>query len=372
MEIRKGEQHSVAVRFRRKGRPAAFRNPPAWTLYNSADEPLLSGTASNQGDQWVASFTVPSRYLVPGGREDLTVQFVGYDTDNFSFTSDKQVTVTDTEEEWKPTGVVWNALTRRPVRDTLLLDTETATVTASVYDPRGVPLVAGTPVASTSYNESSAGFQHRFEFDLAAVIATPSRYTEPLQIVYEPDDGESEIHPLYVLDSKVLATVQSLKTYLDKSDLREIDASLQWSLPELVQAVYEGLKTVNAWEPEGTFWTFADFPPTLDRFLFAASAIYALSSRALAEGLNSFEFTGLNTSLNYNRADVLNAKVEELNAILERLTASKRSAININGKGTAPVGTNDNRSRNLGVLRLSVNRMNNAPGWTGRNRFRPR
>lgn len=364
----KGEQYTVSTRFKRKGAPVAFVNPPRWTLYNSAEQEMLTGVANNVGDSWEANFSIPTGYVVDGGTEELTLQFVAYDATNREYIRDYELTLEDTEDTFVPDGVLYNALTQQPVTDTLVLPTPNATVGAQIFDPMGNEIVSKPASSTNSVGRTSSGYLYPFEFDLTGVV-TANRWTDPCHIIYNVNGATDEMHPLYILDAKTLSVVNSLKVFLDKARLVEIDPSLQWHLVELVQSVLEGVKTINAYEPEGTFWTTANFPPTLDRYLFAASAVYALNMRAMAEGLTGFEFSGLNTNLNYNRMEVLQSKIDEMNNILERLPLAKRSAIAISGKGTAPAGVTDNRKRNLGVLRVGINNLNNRSGYSGRGRF---
>lgn len=369
MEIVKGNQYSIKVKFTKGGVPATFNNPPMWTLYNSTDIELLSGAANLESGSWVATFTLPTNYVVSGGKERLVVQFSGYDIKNNSFITDKELTLIDRSESFVPNGVIYNYVTDDDISDTIILPDEEASFSIKVYDPYGNQV--GTTITMTNEPYSSRNSNgYIFDITIPKLVITLNKYLDPFNIVYKITSASGtnvETHPLYILDIRVMNVVNSLITLLDKSKLVEVDASLMWHDVELVQAVLEGVKRINSSPPEGTFWKIHDFPSPLDMYWLYASAVQALNSRVLAEGLNAFDFTGLNTNLNYNRTEHLTAMIDRLNNFLETLPVAKKSAILINGKGEPAPGEKDLRVKNIGTLGLSINSLNNRIGY---NRFR--
>jgi hypothetical protein len=375
MEIIKGNQYSIPARFTRQGSPATFIQPPVWTLYNEAENELLTGAATQSGNNWLATFTVPSNYVVPGGKEEMTVQFFGTDNRGREYTVDKALTLVDEQDGYKPDGIVYDMMVGDSIRDTLTTNTSSITnVLIRVFDPFGVQV--GDAVSVSSMNASSrnsAGYV--YNFTIPALVIDKNKSLDPFNVIYKytaNGQTESESHPLYVLDYRTTNMIHGMRQLLDKAKLQEIDPSLQWHDPEFIQAVFEGIRYVNGSPPEITYWNLSDIPSSMEKYVQAAAAIHALNGRILAEGLNTFDFTGLNTQLNYNRTEALIGLRDYLQSYLENLPLAKKSAIATAGPGTPPPGEIDNRLlNNTGVLAIGVNPMNNAYGYgRGYGRFR--
>ena len=367
MDIKKGIQHTVTAKFYVKGSPAVFVQPPKWVLYNSEDEELLSGAASPNGNVWEANFTISNNYVVDGGKENLILQFTAHDRNNRSFTTDKELQLIDQTEEFKPDGVIYNCLRPGSLKDSINLPASTASFTVSIFDPTGKLIHSDAYTDLSSSSSNSYGYQ--FDFIIPDLAILKNDYLNPYQIMVSVNqtDGNTEdyFHPMYIMDMRTINVVNTLKNYLDKGKLVENDPTLQWQVTELMQAVLEGYKYINASPPEVTFWSAATLPSGLDQHHFNASAFFALNSRYLAEGLNAFEFSGSNTQLTFNRTEALQYKMSELQGLLERLPDIKKSAIAVAGRGTPIAGETNNRLANLGVLAITRNTMNNY----GRNGF---
>ena len=364
MDVVKGREYTVKRKFSSRGSPASFAVPPSWTIYNSSDDIVQSGSASPSGSVWEASFTIPTNYIVPNGKEEMLLQFEGKDTGGKSYISDVDLVVEDSYEDFKPEGVVYNAITNDPVMDSVTVDApQLLTMTVKVYDPVGNEVIAGAQSFTNVQPTASVSNGNVFEFTIPSLGIDRSTYNDPYQIVitYTSAYGtDVEVHSMHVLDRRILNYVQKIKQFLDKSRLVEIDESLQWHTWELIDSVLTGLKRINAAPPDNTFWTMKDFPSSMDYYEILAAEVAALDMRYMAEGMNAFEFSGLNSSLNYNRSEFLAGKISELNSLLEdKLPAAKKSAINVAGKGTPPAGESDIRKQNLGIVGLTINPLNN-------------
>jgi hypothetical protein len=371
MDISKGKPETVTVKFSSRGAPAVFINPPMWTLYNSEDKVMLTGAAVPNGNTWQAQITVSNNYVVPGGKEPLILQFTGYDNKNASYTRDVELTLIDTDEGFKADGIIYNVLSPGISKDTILLPTPVASYTVKIFDPTGAQVGPTVSHASENYASANSG-GYLYSFNLPVLDIKANSYLDPYQIMieYSTSAGDDyELHPLYILDMKSINLMTSIRQYLDKAKLVEIDPSLQWQPTELLQSMLEGYKYVNASPPEGTFWTPAAYPSTIDQYLIWAALFYALNMRYLAEGMQSFDFSGLNTTLTYNRTEALSTKMGEIQGLLGTLTDAKRSAINIFGKGSAPAGTADMRRRNLGTNGYSIGLMTNRRNLYGWRRY---
>lgn len=371
MEIEKGKQYTVGVRFSNRGSPAVFSNPPKWVIYNSNEQTVLSGAAQPNGNVWEATFTISKNYIVNGGKETLVLQFTGYDDRGASYTTDKELAISDLTDDFKPDGVFYNLVTGSAIKDTITLPYETAQIAIAVtnqYD--AAPIASVIQYESTSSGGNASGYVH--DLTIPAFEVVKNIYIHPHQIIInygETTLTDLEIHPLYLMDARAMNYYTSIKLYLDKARLVEIDPSLQWHITEILQSILEGYRYINGSPPEGTFWNSTSMPSTLDSFLVWAAILYALNIRYLAEGLNKFEFTGLNTQLNYDRTEALAFKISEMQSLLEKLPDAKKSAIVIGGKGDTPPGETNRRLASVAQLGLSMNLLNNRPRRLGRRMY---
>ncbi len=371
MEIEKGKQYTVSTRFTYRGSPAIFNNPPKWVLYNSNEQVVLSGAAQPNGNLWEATFTISKNYVVNGGKETLILQFTGYDNKNSSYTTDKELTISDLTDDFKPDGVFYNLITGGAIKESITLPYETAQISVAVtsqYD--ATPVASVIQYESTSSGGNASGYVH--DLTIPAFVVAKNIYVQPHQIIInygQTSLTDMEIHPLYLMDARALNYYTSIKLYLDKARLVEIDPSLQWHITEILQSILEGYRYINGSPPEGTFWNSTSMPSTLDSFLVWAAILYALNIRYLAEGLNKFEFTGLNTQLNYDRTEALSFKISEMQGLLEKLPDAKKSAILIGGKGETPPGEINRRLASVAQLGLSVNLLNNRHRRSSRRIF---
>lgn len=371
MDITKGTPVSVKTKFKRRGVIATFVNPPTWTLYDSKEKKLMSGVATNSGSDWIAEFTIATRYQVPNGREELTLEFSGFDSKNNSHVKTKDLMLIDDTNDLQPVGVVYSLITESSLRDSITLDVDSVDKIAwKILTPLGEVIAYGEesgPIEPKSANAN--GYTYKINMG-KPIIPEPVVQNDPYLIVIsytvDNEEAEAEIHPLYILTTKMSILVNQLQQYLDKARLTEIDPSLQWTLPEYMHFIMEGAKHINSSLPEPSWWTAQDMPNILRMHLFAASTMYALNARYLAEGFNTFEFSGLNSNLSYDRRETLTYKIEEWRTYLESLAATKKVAISSGGTGTPPPGETDTRKGRIGALGTQFSPVSNRLNRFGR------
>lgn len=342
MDIHKGKQVTVTAAFKSKGIAVAFVQPPTWILTNSVGKTLLQGTAVPQGSKWSAILTVSSSYVVPGGEEDLTIEFFARSSAGKEYTVVKDLHLLDLEDGFKPVGILYSLITSANLVDEFYAGTnDVVAIDYKILTPNDTLIYTHPTISSpTAIQNTKKGY--RYEVNLGRPPATTMlSYNDPFMgiLEYHTASGETftELHPIYAVNAKVATHCNALKQYLDKAQLIEIDQSLQWFLPEFTHYLQEGMKHINSAGVTMSYWTIADYPSAqLQQYLFAAAALYALNARYLAEGFNAFNFTGLNTSLEYDRREAITYKIEELKAYLEAGLAPMKAAVIANGY---PAGT---------------------------------
>jgi hypothetical protein len=231
----------------------------------------------------------------------------------------------------------------------------------------GAVLYSGTMSNPAFSSVTSQGYAYSISLPITTPLVKQSGGMFPYQFhvkaYFSSGPADFLVKPVYVLTPLVGTHVNSLMRYLDKARIKELDPSLQYSPEEMVHFLIEGINYINS---VGTpsMYTLDAMPPTLYSLLVYAAAFAALNARYLAEGMNSFEFTGANTQLSFNRKEVLQTKMSELQSMLDtQLPNAKKAAIVSFGPGTAPeaaIASGMTMRRKLGSIGLTVGPTTNS------------
>lgn len=352
LTIYKGEQAVVPAKFIRSGSPVTFVGSVRWVLYNNEDDPVQNGvaTAGTPGN-YTATFTVPTDYNIGGNNdtsEDMFVEFYGTDTNNQVRSAEIDVLLVDAVDDFIPDGAIYYA--GAPVEDALIVPAAPSAATLTVKNAAGGTIVAETAVTYVdtlkvlSANDApdshldtrKVGTNFRVNYAHADLNLVES--TQPYNAIYKLTvNGKSMVmyRQFYWINDAILGQLSQLRSLLDKARLVEIDPTVQWYDEDLVAALYTGLHRINSFQPIITSWKFSDLPPPLWYSWQYAAAVAAMESRYLAEGFNSFDFTGMNTQLNYDRKEVLQGKIDSYNSQLDsNLPQAKKTAARTYGSGS--------------------------------------
>jgi hypothetical protein len=371
--LTKGISQPVSLKL--KNNPS-FSTSPVFEVTNSNGNIIASGIAVFNGASfsWNATFIIPASYQSITGDESITVEVIGKDTSGKTISTERYYELLDAEDDFESFGVVYS--TGSPVVDSFVLNKGTylsSDCTYTVMDNMGNTVVNSSSVLSLTktrvINKSDVpdrftdpefrGFKYTVELSPFSLTG-PFYYFHTIKYVFNDSPQKQEIlRPLYPVAGSMGNHILNLKLYLDKARLKEIDPTLQWHTDELVHALYEGANFVNGFPTTLTNWTVDAWPTALNTYLFMAAAVYALNSRYLAEGFNSFEFSGLSTNLNFDRKETITYKIEELKGLLEsQLEKAKTAAIRTIGIGI-PQATTTGTTNNISVIGLTINPVNN-------------
>ena len=402
----KGETSQVQVRF-----PSNFTvaGTPAWVLYDWNGSELLDGAATVDNDGlWNAIVTIPKTIVLPGGEQDFAINFNAVSTSGKSLTVSKTVNVVDVSDSWRDYGLLYS--TGRPsVCDTVFLNHQPIKITAFVRegydnsigaapayptvvdintnvpgsnaaDPpplRGSKIYLDSDLVYTSLTRDGFAYKIEVPINTANPIVDQSAGFYPFQLVVYAEfdtntglDPEEIIKPVHVVTPSIVTRLNSVKRFLDKARLIEIDQTLQWHNEELIHFLIEGMHYINGYG-EPTYWKLSKMPPQMYDPCSNAAAWKALNARFLAEGLNAFEMQGANVSLSFNRRDVIQTKMDELKGVLDQqLQYGKPAAIRTHGKGQPPPGAmTELGSNGLGVLGMEYGPTTNPSRYI--NNYRP-
>lgn len=377
-ELYKGQTKTVSAKFVRSGVAVQFQGSPTWLLYNSKDQVVLNGTAvqGNGTGEWLVNLTIPDTYELTDGlrTESMLLEVFGEDSTYKSRSTEFPIDLIDYADDYLPEGVIY--YTGQELVDVLNVESRLAAVAASIQNAAGEVLpVTLTPTIVTTEKVRPAGdvpdrftpisntTRYHVTVNLGTFVLPESVAPYLIYYTLTKIDGTTEtvIHQLFWTNNRTLNIIMGMRNYLDKARLEEIDPTLQWNDPELAECTYHGMDYVNSHPPELTYWRASDLPQSMQTYWLYASALHALNTRYIAEGMTQFDFTGLNTTLNVDRKEVLTYKMEELKNFLEKLNEIKKAAIRAEGKGEADPTANANAGRaHLAHIALTLNPTNNA------------
>lgn len=382
---------STTVTFSFKGNPT-FPVAPTYNVVRQDDTILLSGIATVSGSMsggWDANVSIPTTFLTATGGETVVVELIGVDSTGRTRSTEREFRLIDATDDWSPNGIL-----TRPgydFSDTIILDNAnylSADIGVEIYDMFDTAvLTTVNPTIddikrvadrNTLPDRFSTPKFNGYRYSLtipAASVTYPTLTRAAYQVRYTVMAGtvikKFEAHPLYRLNSRWINALNSLRQFLDKARLYEIDKSLQWQDDELCQSLIEGMAYINSFPSTMTYYTVDDCPQSLTLPLWYAAAFHALNARYLAEGFTAFEFSGLTSNLTVDRRDTITYKIEELKDYLTtNLTKIKSAVIATVGAGT-PADATTVTARPLGVLGLTVGPHNNVynPWRLGRTNF---
>lgn len=387
IQVLKGVPTDIKVRFIRQGVAVAFQAAPLWQIMNEDDEVIVSGTATAGvgAGEWVASFTIPSDYEPLDGQqdEDLLLEVFGTDTARRERSTEREIRMLNYADDFIPEGLIW--FKGQPFKDVIASDGPISSLTAQIQNAAGeiIHVPSLTP-GTARHVRNASDVPDRFDVGRAPSLSYQTEVSAaafdlpfssvPYLIYYSfTANGQPEtvVHQLYWTNNRVITLINRLKNYLDKARLTEIDPTMQWWDGEVVASTYEGLQYINGFPPEMTSWSQLDLPMSLETYWMYASAFHLLNTRYLAEGMTKFNFTGLNSTLDVDRTEALQYKMDEIKSFLDRLETAKKSAVKNNGPGTTDPTTGvQSGTKSIALLGLTSNPTNNRLAYRNYNRRR--
>jgi hypothetical protein len=277
---------ATTLTFAFKGSPV-FPIAPKYNVYLANDRVLISGSSvvSSTSGMWDVVVTIPSTYSTEAGGETVVVEVYGNDVNGKVRAVEKEYRIIDASDDFVPMGVMVEA--GNNLTDYLVLDSPTYTteLTVTIYDADGnvlygptSPTIAKVTRVATD-NESPdrfstpkySGYKYTLTVPTASITfptltrsAHQLKYTLTVASVIK----KVEIHSLYRTNNKWYTALNSLRSFLDKARLNEIDPTLQWQDDELCQSLIEGANYVNVNPPAFTYYTVDDWPQPLNMIMW--------------------------------------------------------------------------------------------------------
>jgi len=310
------------------GTPFAVNTPVTYKVYDFNDTFILQGSAiqdSQLPTNWLAHFTLPVTAPTPNdfSNEQYSIEFEAV-YNNLIIKSKLYFQVLNqAEPEAHDSNIV--ILDRSPVIDSLITQFSVTSYSVKItdeYDNILYQFTEDNPTSTLINNEYVTKFNSG-NFNLSAGDGM-----FPYLIIYTYTMANSqtntEIHPVYVMNSAMMLAVNDMRMYLDKARNYDIDPSLRWTDAELSHFIMSGLQRFNAANPAVTNYNINSFPKYLFYMLVKMAEVEALNALYLAEGMRAFNFTGASTTLEVDRTQYISTKMDEINGWLnDNLTNAK-------------------------------------------------
>lgn len=365
--LTKGETKNVQAKFPSNFMPVGG---VSWSLLDPDGVELFDGIATLDNDgAWNAPITIPKNVTLSGGQADFQIDFTASNSAGRTRTLSKTLTVIDAYDQWQDIGIVHD-VGERSIRDFVFFDDIPSALNVTLREGYGKePIILATKTLAgddlTYAAATSAGFAFDFELPIPAGVITDlsGNGHYPYQLVVTGKvRGRDEVvyRPVYITTPGIITRLTSVKRFLDKARLVEIDRTLQFTDEETLHFLIEGMQYVNSFQ-DATFWTLSAMPSSLYDVVNTAAAWKYLNARFLAEGLNSFEMQGANVQLTFSRRDVIQTKMDELKGVLDQnLPIAKAAAIRVAGKGVAPPDGIGSGGANIGLMAVAFSPMMNT------------
>lgn len=155
---------------------------------------------------------------------------------------------------------------------------------------------------------------------------------------------EVEVHMLYIINSIAAILINNMRRYLDMARNYDLNVDLRLTEEDYIHFITVGLQRINGANPNTTEYTLCNFPKNFLYLLEKCATVELLNAWYLAEGMRSFEFTGASVSLNVDRTQYIEKKMDEINSWLDNNLEKQKELMIRKG----------NTAGNLGIALTSV------------------
>ena len=330
-----GKNYTLTVNFTNEdSTPFCVSKPVQYKVFAFDNTFIIEGAAiQNQIDpsQWIANFVIPEGAPIP---TDVNNQqyYIDWYAENTSSGLTNQMKAKQyfqvlSQAEPNSYDSAICVTTGQPVRDCLMTDLPILECDISIRN------MEDTEFWSAKVENPDCIFRNNCyvtNFDSGTAITGVTDQNMgicPYLVVYtyKTEQGyNTEVHTLYIVSGKAMMIVNNMRRYLDKARNFDIDPSLRWTDAELIHFVTVGLNRFNVALPNITNYTISSFPGNYIYVIEKCAEHEALNALYLAEGMRAFEFTGASVTLNVDRTQYIQTKMDEIgNWLNENLTKIK-------------------------------------------------
>lgn len=323
--------------FNSKGLPFVATSPASFTVLDFNGATVISGPCvqdTQNPEVWEATFSIPTSAPVSELGEKYRLVYVI-----------KNATETQTAVEYFTVRLDGDpisfdagriALKGGTVSDYLITETPASSVHLRILDESDSVYV-DVDIDTSNPRRSGAYYVYDKTTDVLANL-TPHHNLVPYlaEWTYIDQSGVPglEVHPIYVVSTKLFMAIDALRKLVDKAKNEDINPNLRYTDLDLAHYVMAGINRVNVTPPSLTRYTTENIPFQMTSLAKDAAAVEALRAQYLAEGVSAFDFQGQSVQLNVDRTQYIQSMIDMLNNDLdERIRKAKKMAIRSSGAG---------------------------------------
>ena len=311
---------------------------PHWEVFDHEDVPILAGEGQIVGteeDQWSASLTIPDRATLPDSADDLYRIVWTLENDDGIYTSTERFEVrADGLPITRANKVMMES---EHFSDVLALSMEAHSVKVELRTEKDVEVLAEVEVEDPKYSNGFYYYEHMSSSRASEATVAKAGVEGLLSIwrVQFEEDGleQVESHVIFVVNTKVMLYINSMREALDRIRNLDINPNLQWEDVDYLHFMIEGLNYLNAHPPHITEFNLGNLPPEFRSMLLICARYQALEAWHLAEGMATFDFQGGNTTLSTDRTQYIATMKDDAKTMMDesllrvkKLYSRRRSA----------------------------------------------
>lgn len=364
-----GKDYVLSASFTNEdGTPFIVSKPVTYKVFSFNEDFILEGSAiqsKTQPQEWYAHIVIPENAPIP---DDMTNQQYRIDwyAENdippynaFMKASEKFQVLNSAEPPVHDSAIV--LMKNQPFKDSLITQFQVEEFEISIMDDNSTVLYQDKVV-----NPEYKLVNNAYIVDYNTKSSIPEVTDKNMGIcpylvtyTYKTVQGyETEVHALYIVSAKAMVVVTNIRRFLDKARNYDIDPSLRFTDAELIHFVTVGLQRFNVSLPTITNYTISSFPTTFIYLIEKCAEHEILNAWYLAEGMRSFDFTGASVTLNVDRTNYIQTKMDEIGTWLENnLTKQKalliRSTQGLGNIGISLTSVTNGLNRYMGQLAIS-------------------
>ncbi len=351
--------------------PASFLGGVVYSVFAPGNLKVLSGVATQDvanPAHWTASIVIPTSAPQTEPGQYYTIMFIGAGSDGTRYNQTQTFSVNNPAAPDQIEAAVV-ALANRPITITLSSPYSSLGSFAIQLLNSANQIVAQFPsLPTTPTSQNGAEYLYSYTItdlptlsNLASGTLTQSAPTQPPQgvgynygtpsfgvepymayICYTDPYGNEqvELQPVYIANNLAVQVMNNIREFTDRIRNNDNIPQLRVTEKTLLHFSIQGLMRVNSTPPQQIYFTFNNLPFQFYFFVQKAACYELMQAQYLAEGMSSFNFSGMSVQLDSDRTQYIATMVDNLRTDLETLvTAKKNYARSGGGAGIGTIGT---------------------------------
>lgn len=322
-----GQNYTMSASFLNEdGTPFVVSKPVSYNVYAFNDAFIIGGSAiqsQTQPQDWYAYFAIPSTAPVPedASNQKYRIEWLAENTNDGQNSLMKAVEYFEVLDLAEPLSHDSSLalLIGQPIKDYLITEFPIEDLNLTIMDANDKTVFSkDMPVVSNLRNNQ---YITSINAGIVEKVNDKGMGMCPYLLIYSymtPQGQFNEVHTLYIVSARAMIIVNAMRRYMDKARNEDIDPNLRWTDSELIHFVVQGLNRFNVSAPSITNFTISNFPESFIYLIEKCAELEALNALYLAEGMRAgMEFTGASVSLNIDRTQYIQYKIEEIKSYLD-------------------------------------------------------